>query len=80
MKPELYVARIDFEYNIGPYKENMVALFDSRDLTKEEANNEIKLYPQGYNKKISFMGLSAKMISTASSTWLLTKGKKDAKG
>lgn len=52
MKPELYVARIDFEYNIGPYKENMVALFDSRDLTQEEANNEIKLYPQGYNKKI----------------------------
>lgn len=57
MKPELYVARIDFEYNIGPYKENMVALFDSRDLTQEEANNEIKLYPQGYNKKIIFMSL-----------------------
>lgn len=57
MKSELYVARIDFEYNIGPYKENVVALFDSRDLTQEEANNEVKLYPQGYNKKIAFMSL-----------------------
>lgn len=52
MEKEFHVARIDFEYNIGPYKENMVALFDSHDLTQEEANNEIKLYPQGYNKKI----------------------------
>lgn len=57
MKSELYVARIDFEYNSGPYKENVVALFDSRDLTQEEANNEVKLYPQGYNKKIVFMSL-----------------------
>lgn len=57
MEKEFHVARIDFEYNIGPYKETVVALFDSCDLTQEKAAEAIKMYPQGYNKKIVFMSL-----------------------
>ena len=51
------IMRIDFTHNIGPYKQSMVALFDFRDLTEEEAKKRIKAYPQEHDDQIIFISL-----------------------
>lgn len=35
LKPGANIARMDFAYNIGPYREKMATLFGSRDLTEK---------------------------------------------
>lgn len=49
------IRRFDFSLDYGSRASDMVALFDSRDLSEQEAQNMIRQYPMGYDPRIVFM-------------------------
>lgn len=46
------LMRYDFDVFIGSGTKEMVAVFDSRDISQKEVEMEIKAYPLGYDKRI----------------------------
>lgn len=55
LKKSLKIMMIEFNMTYGDSNMKMVALFDKRDITEEEANKAISMYPIGYDKRIAFM-------------------------
>lgn len=55
MGSEKHVMLIEFTQHIGPYQEQMVALFDERDFSEEEARAAIQEFPLGYDVRIVVM-------------------------
>lgn len=49
------IQLIEFSMNYGSCGNDMVALFDIRDLSEQEAMDIIKQYPIGYDHRIVFM-------------------------
>lgn len=49
------IRRFDFSLDYGSCDSDMVALFDNRDLSEQEAQNIIHQYPMGYDHRVVFM-------------------------
>lgn len=52
MENKNHVMMIEFVQHIGPYQEEMVALFDERDISEDEVRFAIQEYPVGYDARI----------------------------